>query len=126
VFWRAAVHNWKTPDGEVEISLGPYEEPIRRFLLDEAPFPDNAVITSRVSNIGNVLWMPVQKNRGGFHVSSFGMLGLVFDLSVGSLLPPVFYDIATAPNPRKPIWIVKSQDDFVFSEIAKIYKKVSA
>ena len=39
VFWRAAVHTWKTPDGNVRIDLGPYEEPVRGFLLDEMPLP---------------------------------------------------------------------------------------
>jgi hypothetical protein len=46
VFWRGAVHNWKTSAGQKapHVDLGEYEEPMRKFLLDDAPFPDNVVL----------------------------------------------------------------------------------
>jgi hypothetical protein len=126
VFWRAAVHNWKTPDGEVGVELGPYEEPLRLFLLGEQPFPSNMVITVRISDLGNLMWVPVQKNSAGFHISTFGMLGLVFNLVVGSKIPAEFYAIGTEPNPRKLLWMVRNQDDFLFSEAVKLYKNASS
>jgi hypothetical protein len=126
VFWRAAVHTWRTHEGDAAISLGPYEESIRRFLLDELPFPDKVIVTVRVSMIGNTFWLPVQKNHGRFHTATFAMLGLAFHLSVGRLISPELYALATAPNPRKPIWMVKSLDDFEFAEITKVYAKATA
>lgn len=115
VFWPAAVHNWKTPDGKVSIGLGPYEEPLLIFLYDGLAFPGNMVITVRISDLGNLMWTPVQKNSTGFHVLTFGMLGLVFNLAVGAKIPAKFYTIATTPNPRKFLWIVRNQDDFLFA-----------
>jgi hypothetical protein len=40
VFWRAAVHTW-TVDKEhrLKLTLGPYEEELRLFLLDQSEFP---------------------------------------------------------------------------------------
>lgn len=126
VFWRAAVHRWKTPEGNLKIDLGPYEEPLRRFLLDEVPFPGNMVITVRVSEMGNLMWTPVQENHAGFHTLTFGMLGLVFNLAVGSKIPPEFYALATTPNPRKLLWRVRNQDEFLFTEATKMYRSASS
>jgi hypothetical protein len=126
VFWRAAVHTWRTPGGKVKIDLGPYQEPLRLFLGDELPFPGNMLITVRVSELGNLMWTPVQRNRAGFHVCSFGMLGLVFNLAVGVKIPPEFYAISTAPNPRKLLWVVRNQDDFLFAEAARMYQTASS
>jgi hypothetical protein len=40
VFWRAAVHLWHRPEQkEPMMRLGVYEEPIRKYLMEEAPFP---------------------------------------------------------------------------------------
>jgi hypothetical protein len=122
VFWRAAVHTWKTPDGTVRIDLGQYEEPVRLFLRDEGPFPDNMVMTVRISDLGNLMWTPVQENRRGFHVFAFGILGLAFNLAVGSKIPEEFYTIGTAPNSRKVLWVVRNQDDFLFAEATKLYQ----
>ena len=125
VFWRAAVHTWRTPDGDVNINLGPYAEQVRLFLLDERPFPGSVVITVRISDLGNLMWAPTQRNSSGFHVATFGMLGLVFNLAVGARIPAEFYDMATEPNDRKFVWAVRSQDDFVFAEAVKLYRSAS-
>ena len=122
VFWRAAAHTWKTPKGDVAIELGPYEQQLRRFLLDEIPFPRKMVITVRVSDLGNMFWTPVEKNKSEFRVFGFGMLGLEFTLVTGSKIPSEFFALGTAPDPRKSIWRVQSQDDAMFTDIASIYK----
>ena len=49
VLWRAAVHNWAMHDGQTtSISVGAYEEPIRRFLLGETAFPVNIMVLTTV------------------------------------------------------------------------------
>ena len=47
IFWRAAVHNWKSSNGKEanKIELGAYEEPIHNYLLGMTPFPDNLAVT---------------------------------------------------------------------------------
>jgi hypothetical protein len=46
IFWRSAVYDWKTSTGQKAptVDLGDYEEPIRKFLLGNAPFPDDVVL----------------------------------------------------------------------------------
>jgi len=43
IFWKAAIHTWKSKGPTVHIDLGPYVEGVRRFLLG-APFPENIVL----------------------------------------------------------------------------------
>jgi hypothetical protein len=51
VFWRAAVHSWHMPSGDpIPIKLGPYEDPIRRYLLGETGFPKDLVLLVSVSH----------------------------------------------------------------------------
>jgi len=46
IFWRSAVHDWKTSAGQKAplVDLGAYEEPVRNFLLGNAPFADDVVL----------------------------------------------------------------------------------
>jgi hypothetical protein len=46
IFWRSVAHDWKTSAGQKAplVDLGAYEEPIRKFLLGNAPFPDDVVL----------------------------------------------------------------------------------
>src|SRR5271167_136953 len=39
VFWKAAVHSWSGSSTEPLIELGPYAEPIRRYLRGGTEFP---------------------------------------------------------------------------------------
>lgn len=39
IFWKSAVHSWVKKEAEPWLSLGPYTEPVRKFLLGETPFP---------------------------------------------------------------------------------------
>ena len=50
IFWRAAVRTWKLLpySSGIHITLGPYEKPLRRYLLHELPFPDNMAIYVRI------------------------------------------------------------------------------
>jgi hypothetical protein len=50
VIWRAAVHTWRTPFGEQsqKIDLAPAEEPIRKFLHQEAPSLANITLMATV------------------------------------------------------------------------------
>ena len=46
VFWRGAAHEWRHPTGVMpSLTLGPFEERLRLFLLDQAAFPDHVALT---------------------------------------------------------------------------------
>lgn len=46
VLWRASVHKWKILRQTTSIKLGPYEEPVRRYLLGETRFPSNTFVVA--------------------------------------------------------------------------------
>jgi hypothetical protein len=50
VFWRAAVHTWKTSSSSTTtpIVLGEYEGPMRRYLLGETGFPPDVALIATV------------------------------------------------------------------------------
>lgn len=45
--WRAAAHEWPLPDGtrSARLDLGEYSEPVRRYLLGDAGFPEHTYMT---------------------------------------------------------------------------------
>jgi len=51
IFWRGAVHEWRTKTVAPRVNLGALEHPIRKFLLSEGPLPgdENMVLTIDVA-----------------------------------------------------------------------------
>jgi hypothetical protein len=109
VLWRAAVHVWNTPFGgkTTLLALGAHEEPIRKYLLGELPFPDDVVImvhvcTDRASRGSFYMPSSVQANP----IPSFGFqtLGILFRIFVGS----------TIPKNIRAFCCVKSEKELIF------------
>ena len=56
LFWESSIHSWN--DGTrpaPSIPLGPYQERLRQFLLDEEPFPNDAALVIEASDKSNRL-----------------------------------------------------------------------
>jgi hypothetical protein len=92
ILWRSAVHRWRFPGGNLtkKIDLREYEEPIRKYLLSEASFPDAVVIVFTVCTDS--------ESRGSFYpptlsqdtpFQTYGLLtqGVRFDISIGENVP---------------------------------------
>jgi hypothetical protein len=62
--WKAAVHKWRTLEGqEISIILGEFEEPIRRYVLGETGLPPSIfVLASVCEDVGSrgMVWAPAQ------------------------------------------------------------------
>jgi hypothetical protein len=71
IFWRASVHHWKSPgEPSQQIRLGPYQEPIRKFLLNEASFPEDVVLVTAVctdEGTRNSFFSPTRSKKGRVH-----------------------------------------------------------
>jgi hypothetical protein len=95
VFWRAAARQWSAVVGHrpIRLTLGPYETPLREFVLNGLPFPcDVALIVSVNSSAdplrNNVVTAPyLRDNNHGFRQYSFSIPGLTFHLMVGKRIP---------------------------------------
>lgn len=105
VFWRAAIHQWKSVDGNTEpIKLGPFEDGIRSFLLG-GPFPANAVVTVSVWPTNNVLpaaYTPREGDAPGFAVFNFMIPGIEFRLHLGSV-PSELRALCAKTSPQRVI-----------------------
>jgi hypothetical protein len=90
VFWRASAHIWRKISGPMEgIDLGPFEEPIRRFLLGDK-FPADTVILVSVWPTKEVLPAAYTPRRGkspDCHFFNFLIPGLEFKLFTGRRIP---------------------------------------
>ena len=112
IFWRAAVHRWtisETASPTKRIPLGPYEDPIRRFLVGEAGFPENTVLMITVwpyaeprAPLG--FHTPVSQNKGRFRIHQFYIHGLDFKLAIGKLMHESMRKMCTYNSPEKLIF----------------------
>jgi hypothetical protein len=88
VFWRASIHEWEI-EGEraSSICLGPrYEELLRRYLLGEAEFPENAclwVSVVRGDHVFPALYPPVGAKKNNYWEYRFVIPGIMFHMCVG-------------------------------------------
>lgn len=122
VFWKASVHSWSGSRSEPMIELGPYREPIRRFLRGEAGFPNNMALT-----IG-VLPPPAQQisfhnpyrgSNAEWHNFLFYIPGIEFALAVGKAVTVHARETCFASHPLHPILVTNFAPD-----IQKIMRQV--
>ena len=105
VFWRAAARSWTLLRGgtPVRLSLGPYEERLRRFLLEGQRFPEGVylfvVLDNGVSNESAVLYPPQETERGdSYRHYQFLIPGLFFQAVLGSKVPRGLKSISMQPG----------------------------
>lgn len=93
MFWRAAIHPWRT-DGGYPLKLGLWEERFRRYLVGEADFPaDTAllvIVRDRRETDGfayNPMGGRLPMSSGTVHAHKFSMPGFAFKLTVSKNVP---------------------------------------
>ncbi len=89
IFWRGSSGHWTAPGhNEWRGSLGlRYEEEFRRFLLDEIPFPQQALLAFFIANEEKPLGYSsvTSKHRNhGFHTHKFHIPGIEVRMFLGS------------------------------------------
>ena len=93
VVWRAAVHQWKSPHSNqpiYSINVGPFLEPMRRYLLGTGPFPADVavnVIVATDDQSQRTAYTP--SLAAGASCMTFGLLvcGIHFAISMANPLP---------------------------------------
>jgi hypothetical protein len=128
IFWRGAAHDWvfmrRNPK---RLKFGPYEEPLRRFLLGN-PFPNDAVmivsVTSGMERLRNMLVVfPFLKNREpGFRQYRFTIPGITFQLFVGKGMPAALRRLSIQ-EPERHMLMTADVDDLNMSDGAKLISK---
>jgi hypothetical protein len=108
MMWRMSVHAWLGADGDKRrFNLGPYQEPMRRFLFGIGPFPENVVVVVYVwPDKASVLagtYLPKQDETFPHHVYSYYMPGITFVLHAGRQMSPGTKKLCCYRGPGNPI-----------------------
>jgi hypothetical protein len=116
VLWRAAVHQWTLPDGTLTspLDLGAHEEPIRKFLMEENPFPPetSVVVTVCTDLLSREHWMmPMFGMDRGCMTFPFLVLGVIFRVWLGSAIPQQIRGACCHSSPEKPIFSTRCGDE---------------
>ncbi len=122
VFWKAAIHSWSGYSSDPAIDLGPYVEPIRRFLRGETRFPEYVALTigvlpPDVARRTILVNRPYRGSNRRWHNYLFYIPGIEFSISVGKAVDVAIANDSFATNALHPIMV------FDFSaEIWKVLK----
>jgi hypothetical protein len=115
VFWRAAVRTWAVPmtSTSIRIDLGRYEDDLRLFLLNEGDFPENIVMSVRISSLASLLevaTLPQSRTDSGCHVHDFTIPGVAFALLVGARIPQEYRKFCTARSSEGFVFLSRELD----------------
>jgi len=129
VIWRAAARTWSPIAGHVpvKLELGPYEEELRRFLLDEIAFPRHAALLVTVSatkdegaNEG-VLFPYHSKKESGCNQYRFWIPGITFQFFVGKSMTASLRACCLAQSAGHLIFY--GPNDFIVSDMWKLMQR---
>lgn len=107
MFWRGSIHPWNE-DGTVPVKLGPFQESFRKYLMDEAAFPNDCALLVSVregKEIDRLAYCPTGQRKGSIHTYKFPMPGLAFSLVVSKNIPPNFRQCCFVHNAVHPIMV---------------------
>src|SRR5262249_17504625 len=108
VFWKAGMHHWITGQTENLIDLGPYAEPIRKFLREETGFPAECALTIGVlppSTRLIALHNPYQDSTKAWSNFRFYVSGIEFVLATGPRVDAEFKTSTFSGHPLRPILV---------------------
>jgi hypothetical protein len=126
IFWKAAVHSWKGDSVEPMIELGPYADQIRRWLIDEADFPEHVqlwVSMSRPEYAQIALNPPVQTSKTNWRTFLMHVLGLMYQLNIGAGMDAATRETCFYRNPGHPIMVSTELTKQWEAKLAKHYNE---
>jgi hypothetical protein len=108
IFWKAAVHPWRGNKTDPLINLGPYTDPIRRWLLREVDFPQDVqlwVSISKPEHAQIVLNPPTRTSRDRWTTYLCHVLGLMYQLNIGAGMDQATRETCFYRNSNHPIMV---------------------
>ena len=128
VFWRASVVDWWSSGRKFEqISLGDrYQEEIRRYLLGEDKFPENAAVMVILSGLRQPVLafnFPISIRVEFGHSHRLHIPGMTFLLTIGKEVPKSLGEACILRSSAHPIFVSKTGDERVQKEIMRLMGK---
>jgi hypothetical protein len=126
VFWRASARRWKLGREWLDrVVLGPYQEPFRQYLLNEAPFPQHArvyVFVAQEAQPTRAVVPPCTSRIDNAHRHEFYIPGIHFVLVLGQGAPQYYDDAALNGSREHLICLCPWEDSALFRGMAAVIK----
>jgi hypothetical protein len=128
VFWRMSAREWHLFDHKKRLVLGDHEEALRRFLMDEAPFPNDAALCIYVSpNKRPIGWLhaPIIRQRTPFLACTFSIPGMAFMLNLGPNVQQSAKDCCIISSQVGPVYLTKYFEELAhmdFDHLARLHR----
>lgn len=117
VLWKGSVHQWTTLKGQKSsIDLGKYQEPIRRYLLGEAGFPDGVyVILTVCIDLGSqgMVFAPSKTVGSQYPTISLLVRGLWFHVITSDDNPLGLSELCCVRSQRKMLFKADCTEPFL-------------
>lgn len=135
IFWRAGVHRWPLldqNDNRMErLLFGPYQEPMRRFLLDGTPLPTSISLLISVWPWKNpeppiAFHTPVGKRNDNWYSYSLYIPGLDFKLVVGKATPPILSRMSAFSSPERYLYASEAGATEMMQSFGKVVSSSKA
>ena len=124
IFWKASVHSWVKHSKDSRIDLGPFGEPLRKFLRGESNFPEHMTLLVGIVPPDKKITTFIEPYRGsaeGYHNYVCYVPGVQFVLSVGKMIPKADRECCFVGNPLHPMTIVD-----LYDRLKEIYQEQTA
>jgi hypothetical protein len=112
--WRASAYDWTLPDGSrsTRLDLKEFAEPVRMFLAEEAPFPEQVhlAITVCTDERSQEFWTPPTRSQELEPLVLSTVLGVMFRLWFGRIVPPAIHRTVFYPSNNHPIFTTDCWD----------------
>jgi hypothetical protein len=129
LFWRASVRDWCISTRKYEaIELGPYQEQIRKYLLGQAAFPQNAtlaVILSKLRQPAIAFNFPDTVRVAACHCHTLHIPGITFQLTLGREIEEGATLSCVLRSPWRPIFVSYDGDARVQRQVLRLMGKVA-
>jgi hypothetical protein len=108
ILWKGSIHKWTTLKGQKSsVDLGKYREPIRRYLIGDAGFPDGVyVIVTACTDIGSrgMTFAPSLVAESRFPMYSILVRGLWFHVITTDSPAPGLDELCCVRSTRKALF----------------------
>ena len=126
IFWRGSIYDWNSSS---PVTLGPFEESFRVYLMGLAGFPKECSLWLAVregKEVDRITYPPAGSRTGSFHTYRFPMPGFAFLLLVGKGVPENYRDFCFATGAGNPIVMTAILEDALLQDAAKLFQRAKS
>jgi hypothetical protein len=129
IFWRGSIYTWNN-DGSIPVTLGPFQEQFRKYLLGLEDFPMHCsllVIVREGKEADRITYgEPTGGRHGNVHRYNFAMPGLAFTLITSKNVPANFREKCFVRGSGNPVIVTTIIDKLLMDSLLNRLRKHSS